>query len=117
MAGTLLAVDIGNAVVQVGLARDGRLLARWELASTPAATEAFRESMSPFMGMAATMSHFSFTSRPTPSPSFPMTSPIGPFMSSSYMEVPPISAQTNHSPCFFSSSMVLARLVTFATGV
>ena len=39
MAGTLLAVDIGNAVVQVGLARDGRLLARWELASTPAATE------------------------------------------------------------------------------
>ena len=39
MAGTLLAVDIGNAVVQVGLARDGRLLARWELASTPATTE------------------------------------------------------------------------------
>ena len=25
----------------------------------------------------------------------------------------PLAAQTNHRPCFFSSSMVLARLVTF----
>ena len=31
--------------------------------------------------------------------------------------VPPISAHTNHMPSFFNSSMVLLKLVTFATGV
>lgn len=39
MAGTLLAVDIGNTVVRIGLARGGDLLARWELAANPTATE------------------------------------------------------------------------------
>lgn len=39
MAGTLLAADVGNAAVRLGLAQEGRLLARWELASDPAATE------------------------------------------------------------------------------
>ena len=34
--------------------------------------------MSPFMGMDAVKSHFSRTRRPTPSPSFPMTRPMGP---------------------------------------
>ena len=53
----------------------------------------------------------------TPSPSLPMTRPMGPLRFRSYMVVPPISAHTNHSPSFFSSSMVLAGFVTFATGV
>ena len=51
-------------------------------ASTPAATDAFKESISPFIGMDAIKSQFSFTSLLTPSPSFPMTRPIGPFKSS-----------------------------------
>lgn len=47
-------------------------------ASTPAATEAFSESISPFIGIDAMKSQFSFTSLLTPDPSFPMTRPIGP---------------------------------------
>ena len=76
-----------------------------------------KESMSPFMGMDATKSQFFFTNGDTPSPSLPMTRPMGPFKSRSYIGVPPISAQTNHIPLSFSSAMVLERLVTFATGV
>ena len=34
-----------------------------------------------------------------------------------FIRVPPISAHTNHMPSFFSSSIVLVRFVTFATGV
>ena len=51
-----------------------------------------------------------------PQPSFPITSPIGPFRFTSYMASPSISAQTNQSPLPFSSSIVFARLVTLATG-
>ena len=86
-------------------------------ASTPAATEAFRESILPFIGMDAVKSHFSFMSLPTPSPSFPMTRPIGPLRFCRYIISPSMSAQTNHKPSFLSSSMVAAMLVTFATGV
>lgn len=39
MAHTLLVADIGNAVVRMGLARDGALTACWEVAANPAATE------------------------------------------------------------------------------
>lgn len=39
MAGTLLAADVGNAAVRLGLAREGRLVACWELAADPAVTE------------------------------------------------------------------------------
>ena len=75
-------------------------------ASTPAATEAFKESIFPFMGMDAAISQFSFISLPTPSPSLPIIRPIGPFKFKSYITVPPISAQTNHIPSFFNSSIV-----------
>src|SRR5699024_2851897 len=54
-------------------------------ARTPAATDAFRESMSPLIGIEAVKSHASFTRRLTPSPSFPLTSPMGPVRSRSYM--------------------------------
>ena len=47
-------------------------------ARTPAATEAFSESISPFIGIDEIKSHFSFTKRLTPLPSFPITSPIDP---------------------------------------
>lgn len=39
MAGTLLAADVGNAAVRLGLAREGQLVACWELAADPAVTE------------------------------------------------------------------------------
>ena len=55
------------------------------VARTPAATEAFKESISPFMGIDAMKSHVSFTSLDTPWPSLPITSPIGPFRSRSYI--------------------------------
>ncbi|MCI8469642.1 MAG: type III pantothenate kinase [Eggerthellaceae bacterium] len=38
MAETLLVVDVGNTVTQMGLAREGRLTARWEVATRTAAT-------------------------------------------------------------------------------
>ena len=69
------------------------------------------------MGMAAVMSQASRTRLPTPSPSFPITMPIGPVSFRSYIHVPPISAQTNQSPFFFRSSMAAVRFVTLATGV
>ena len=43
---------------------------------------AIRESISPFIGIDAIKSHFSRTSLPTPSPSLPITRPIGPVRSS-----------------------------------
>ena len=84
---------------------------------TPVATEALRESISPNIGIEATKSHFSFTSLLTPLPSFPITSPIEPLRSRSYIVVPPMSAQTNHIPSFFNSSIVFEMFVTLATGV
>ena len=53
----------------------------------------------------------------TPSPSLPITSPIGPVRFKLYIVSPPISAHTNHNPSFLSSSIVAERLVTLATGV
>lgn len=55
--------------------------------------------------------------RLTPSPSFPITRPIGPLRSRSYILCPFMSAQTNQMPFSFSISMVCTRFVTFATGV
>ena len=46
--------------------------------SMPAATEALREVIFPFMGRDTIKSHFSFTSLPIPFPSEPITSPTGP---------------------------------------
>ena len=81
------------------------------------ATEALRDVISPFIGIPATKSHFSLTSLLTPSPSLPTTSPTGPVRFRLYIGSPSMSAQTNHIPFCFSSSIVLTRLVTLATGV
>ena len=53
---------------------------RWRTISyarTPAATDAFRESISPFIGILAVKSQVSFTRRPTPSPSLPKRRAVG----------------------------------------
>ena len=51
------------------------------------------------MGMAAAKSHFSFTRRLTPSPSLPITTPIGPVRFRLYISSPPISAGAlNYTP-------------------
>ena len=81
------------------------------------ATDAFSESISPTIGIEAVISQFSFTSLLTPSPSLPITRPIGPVRFKSYMVVPPISAHTNHMPFSLSSFIVFEILVTLATGV
>ena len=62
-------------------------------------------------------SQFSFTNLLTPSPSLPITRPIGPFRLVSKWSFSPISAQANQSPSFLSCSMVFTRFVTFATGI
>ena len=86
-------------------------------ARTPVATDAFKESISPTIGMDAIISQFSFTSLLTPSPSLPITRPIEPVRLRSYICVPSISAHTNHIPFSFNSLMVWLMLVTFTTGV
>ncbi len=45
---------------------------------TAAALEALRELILPYIGIVRTKSHFSFTRRPTPLPSLPITMAIGP---------------------------------------
>jgi hypothetical protein len=50
---------------------------------TPVATLTFKHSTMPLMGIRARWSHFSPVSRRMPSPSAPMTMPIGPFRSTS----------------------------------
>ena len=53
-------------------------------------------------------------SGPTPLPSPPITSPIGPVRGRRYIVSPSMSAHTNQTPRAFSSSIVLERLVTRA---
>ncbi len=56
-----------------------RILARLiPYMSTAAALDALSELMRPYIGIDSTKSHFSFTRRPTPFPSFPITMAIGP---------------------------------------
>ena len=58
----------------------------------PAATEAFSELMFPFKGRDTTKSAFSFTRRPTPLPSEPITRAVGPVKSVWHQGEPSMSA-------------------------
>jgi hypothetical protein len=89
---------------------------RWRRASyrqTPEATETFRLSTEPNIGMLTSRSQVSRVRRRMPSPSEPITSAVGPVKSASYR---PLSASSevpiSQMPRSFSSRMVRARLVT-----
>ena len=87
-------------------------------ARTPAATEAFRESISPFIGMDAVKSHASlYQTADTLLLHFRITSPHWSCQIKVIHSLTPISAQTNQMPFSLSSSIVLTIFVTLATGV
>ena len=70
----------------------------------------------PYIGIPTVRSHFFLKSSLTPLPSLPTIIPIPPVRSALKYSLPLISAQAIQILAFLSSSTVLARLVTLATG-
>ena len=85
--------------------------------SIPAATEAFSDSMRPFMGSATVRSHFSSVSRAMPSPSEPITSAMGPLKSAVKAFSPSMAVPTTHMFFSWSASMTRFRFFTLAMGM
>src|SRR5450830_1736579 len=119
--------DVKNGITRGDIARRGsrraaqyylgRRCRRASYRQTPDATETFRLSTEPNMGMLTRISQVSRVRRRMPSPSEPMTNAVGPEKSPAYRSLSASSAMPiSQTPRSLRSRMVRARLVTVMYG-